>query len=99
MPAIPARVLEPHIVPALRNLRAVIRNVSDSPLDEDLKYDLLFRLRNKEDEFMRAGNLLAAISLEVTADPPGRSRRDASSASPRCSPTGRTRKSKMSSWG
>ena len=67
----PSRVLEPHIVPALRNLRAVIRNVSDSPLDEDLKYDLLFRLRNKEDEFMRAGNLLAAISLEVTADPHG----------------------------
>jgi LmbE family N-acetylglucosaminyl deacetylase len=67
----PSRVLEPHIVPALRNLRAVIRNVSDSPLDEDLKYDVLFRLRNKEDEFMRAGNLLAAISLEVTADPHG----------------------------
>ena len=67
----PSRVLEPHIVPALRNLRAVIRNVSDASLDEDLKYDLLFRLRNKEDEFMRAGNLLAAISLEVTADPRG----------------------------
>ncbi len=67
----PSRVLEPHIVPALRNLRAVIRNVSDSSLDEDVKYDLLFRLRNKEDEFMRAGNLLAAISLEVIADPHG----------------------------
>jgi LmbE family N-acetylglucosaminyl deacetylase len=67
----PSRVLEPHIVPALRNLRAVIRNVSDSSLDEDVKYDLLFRLRNKEDEFMRAGNLLAAISLEVIADPRG----------------------------
>jgi LmbE family N-acetylglucosaminyl deacetylase len=67
----PSRVLEPHIVPALRNLRAVIRNVSDSSLDEDVKYDLLFRLRNKEDEFMRAGNLLAGISLEVTADPRG----------------------------
>ncbi|HTS77197.1 MAG TPA: PIG-L family deacetylase [Bryobacteraceae bacterium] len=63
----PSRVLEPHIVPALRNLRAVIRNVSDSQVDPDLKYDLLFRLRNKEDEFMRAGNLLAAISLEVAA--------------------------------
>jgi LmbE family N-acetylglucosaminyl deacetylase len=67
----PSRVLDPHIVPALRNLRAVIRNVSDSSLEEDVKYDLLFRLRNKEDEFMRAGNLLAGISLEVTADPRG----------------------------
>ena len=31
----PARVLEPHVVPALRNLRAVIRNVSDANIDED----------------------------------------------------------------
>lgn len=63
----PARVLEPHIVPALRNLRALIRNVSASSLNEDAKYDLLFRLRNKEDEFMRAGSLLSGISLEVAA--------------------------------
>ena len=64
----PSRVLESHIAPALRNLRAVIRNVSDASIDEDAKYDLLFRLRNKEDEFMRAGNLLAAVSFEVLAD-------------------------------
>jgi LmbE family N-acetylglucosaminyl deacetylase len=65
----PSRVLEPHIVPALRNLRAVIRNVSDAPLDEAAKYELLFRLRNKEDEFMRAGTLLAGVSFEVLANP------------------------------
>lgn len=63
----PGRVLEPHIVPALRNLRALIRSVSGLPLGEDAKYDLLFRLRNKEDEFMRAGNLLSGISLDVAA--------------------------------
>ena len=33
------------------------------------KYDLLFRLRNKEDEFMRAANLLAGVSFEVLVDP------------------------------
>ena len=65
----PSRVLEPHIVPALRNLRAVIRNVSDAAIDESAKYELLFRLRNKEDEFMRAGTLLAGVSFEVLANP------------------------------
>jgi LmbE family N-acetylglucosaminyl deacetylase len=65
----PSRVLEPHVVPALRNLRAVIRNVSDAAIDESAKYDLLFRLRNKEDEFMRAGTLLAGVSFEVLTDP------------------------------
>jgi len=63
----PSRVLEPHIVPALRNLRAVIRNVSDASIDPDAKYDLLFRLRNKEDEFMHAGALLAGVAFEVAA--------------------------------
>lgn len=61
----PWRVLETHVAPALRSLRAVIRNVSDASLDREAKYDLLFRLRNKEDEFVRAGNLLAAVSLDV----------------------------------
>ncbi len=63
----PSRVIEPHIAPALRNLRVVIRNVSDAHLDEDAKYELLFRLRNKEDEFMHAGNLLAGISFDMAA--------------------------------
>ncbi len=63
----PSRVIEPHIVPALRNLRVVIRNVSESQMDEDAKYELLFRLHNKEDEFMHAGNLLAGISFEMAA--------------------------------
>ena len=63
----PSRVIEPHIAPALRNLRVVIRNVSDAPIDEDAKYELLFRLRNKEDEFMHAGNLLAGVSFKMTA--------------------------------
>jgi LmbE family N-acetylglucosaminyl deacetylase len=66
----PARMVEPHIAPALRNLRALIQNVTDAPIDEDAKYDLLFRLRNKEDEFMRAGNLLLGLSLEALVDPP-----------------------------
>jgi len=66
----PARVVEPHIAPALRNLRALIQNVTNSQVDEDAKYDLLFRLRNKEDEFMRAGNLLLGLSLEALVDPP-----------------------------
>ncbi len=63
----PSRVIEPHIAPALRNLRVVIRNVSDAQIDEDAKYELLFRLRNKEDEFMHAGNLLAGVSFEMSA--------------------------------
>jgi LmbE family N-acetylglucosaminyl deacetylase len=61
----PSRVLEPHVVPALRNLRAVIRNVSDASIDADPKYELLFRLRNKEDEFMHAGALLSGIAFET----------------------------------
>jgi LmbE family N-acetylglucosaminyl deacetylase len=65
----PSRVLEQHIAPALRSLRAVIRSVGDTPIEEDAKYDLLFRLRNKEDEFMRAGDLLAGVSFEVLVDP------------------------------
>jgi LmbE family N-acetylglucosaminyl deacetylase len=66
----PARVVEPHIAPALRNVRALIQNVTSSQIDEDAKYDLLFRLRNKEDEFMRAGNLLLGLSLEALVDAP-----------------------------
>jgi hypothetical protein len=54
----------------LRNLRALIQNVTNAQIDEDAKYDLLFRLRNKEDEFMRAGNLLLGLSLEALVDPP-----------------------------
>ena len=69
----PARVVEPHIAPALRNLRALIQNVTNAQIDEDAKYDLLFRLRNKEDEFMRAGNLLLGLSLEALVDPPHQS--------------------------
>lgn len=64
----PARVVEPHIAPALRNLRALIQNVTNAQIDEDAKYDLLFRLRNKEDEFMRAGNLLLGLSLDALVD-------------------------------
>ncbi|MBZ5605408.1 MAG: PIG-L family deacetylase, partial [Acidobacteriia bacterium] len=63
----PSRVLEPDVVPALRNLRAVIRNVSEASIDPEVKYDLLFRLRNKEDEFMRAVTLLAGIAFEVAS--------------------------------
>jgi len=63
----PSRVIEPHIAPALRNLRVLIRNVSDANIDEAAKYELLFRLRNKEDEFVRAANLLAGISFQVSA--------------------------------
>ena len=66
----PARVVEPHIAPALRNVRALIQNVTNAQIDEDAKYDLLFRLRNKEDEFMRAGNLLLGLSLEALVDAP-----------------------------
>jgi LmbE family N-acetylglucosaminyl deacetylase len=66
----PARVVEPHIAPALRNVRALIQNVTAAQIDEDAKYDLLFRLRNKEDEFMRAGNLLLGLSLEPLVDAP-----------------------------
>ncbi len=65
----PSRVLAPYIAPALRNLRIVIQTVTNSSIDQDAKYDLLFRLRNKENEFVRAGNLLAGVSLEVLADP------------------------------
>jgi LmbE family N-acetylglucosaminyl deacetylase len=63
----PSRVIEAHIAPALRNLRVVIRLVSDAQMDEDAKYELLFRLRNKEDEFMHAGNVLAGVSFEMSA--------------------------------
>src|SRR5579862_7709427 len=63
----PSRLVETHIAPALRNLRAVIRNVSDSSIEETAKDELLFRLRNKEDEFVRAANLLTGISFEVSA--------------------------------
>jgi len=68
----PSRVVEPHIAPALRNLRAVLQNVTDAQIDEDAKYNLLFLLRNKEDEFMRAGNLLLGVSFDpVVAAPIG----------------------------
>ena len=65
----PSRVIAPHIAPALNNLRAVIRNVSDSSIDSKAKDELLFRLRNKEVEFVRAVNRLAGVSLEVLAEP------------------------------
>ena len=67
----PSRVIEPHLAPALRNLRAVIRKVSEASLEDPAKYELLFRLRNKEDEFIRAANLLAGISFEALAEPRG----------------------------
>src|SRR5262249_28533775 len=55
----------------LRSLRAIIQNVSESQIDEGAKYELLFRLRNKSDEFVNAGNLLAGVSFEVLADANG----------------------------
>jgi LmbE family N-acetylglucosaminyl deacetylase len=67
----PSRVLEQHIAPALRSLRAIIQNVTESQIDEGAKYDLLFRLRNKVDEFVNAGNLLAGVSFEVLVNSPG----------------------------
>ena len=79
----PARVVEPHIAPALRNVRALIQNVTNAQIDEDAKYDLLFRLRNKEDEFMRAGNLLLGLSLEALVDAPRRRRTRTSPETPR----------------
>ena len=66
----PSRVIEPQIVPALRNLRALIRKVNDASINRDVKHDLLFRLRNKEDEFVHAGNLLAGVSFEALVDAP-----------------------------
>ncbi len=66
----PSRVLEQHVAPALRNLRAIIQNVSGSQIDEAAKFELLFRLRNKTDEFVRAGNLLAGVSFDVLVNPP-----------------------------
>src|SRR5258707_3076412 len=65
----PSRILEQHVAPALRSLRAIIQNVSDSQIDEAAKFELLFRLRNKTDEFVRAGNLLAGVAFEVLVDP------------------------------
>src|SRR5262249_12748016 len=61
----PSKVIEPHVVPALRNLRAVIRNVAAADLDSAAKYELLFRLRNKESEFVHAVELLAGIVFEA----------------------------------
>jgi len=66
----PSRVVEPHIVPTLRNLRAVLQNVTEAQVDENAKYDLLFLLRNKEDEFMRAGNLLLGVSFDPVVSAP-----------------------------
>ena len=74
--------MEAHIAPALRNLRALIQNVTNAQIDEDAKYDLLFRLRNKEDEFMRAGNLLLGLSLEALVDAPTTPAPDAPPAQP-----------------
>lgn len=64
----PSRVIGPHLAPALRNLRAIIENVRDSEIDPAAKYDLLFRLRNKEEEMERAAGLLAGVSFEAQAD-------------------------------
>jgi LmbE family N-acetylglucosaminyl deacetylase len=68
-PRDPSRVLEQHVAPALRSLRAIIQNVSDAEIEEAAKFELLFRLRNKNDEFVRAGNLLAGIAFEVLVNP------------------------------
>jgi LmbE family N-acetylglucosaminyl deacetylase len=63
----PSKVVEPQILPALRNLRAVIKNINEAKLDSAMKHDLLFRLRNKEDEFVRAVQLLAGIVFEANS--------------------------------
>jgi len=65
----PSAVLVRHITPALRSLRAVIRNVDGLSAGEDGENELLYRLRNKEEEFVRCGNLLTGVSLDVLVDP------------------------------
>ena len=65
----PSRVLGLHVAPALGRLRLLIQSVERSAINQEARFDLLFRLRNKEDEFVRAGNLLTGVSYEVLVDP------------------------------
>ncbi len=66
----PGKVVEPRLAPALKAVREIIATVNAAPLPEDAKYDLLFRLRNKEQEMVKAGNLLTGVSFEVLVDAP-----------------------------
>ncbi len=66
----PGKVVEPRLAPALKAVREIIATVNAAPLPDDAKYDLLFRLRNKEQEMVKAGNLLTGVSFEVRVDAP-----------------------------
>ncbi len=66
------KVVESYIAPALKSVRELMAIVRAAQLPEDAKYDLLFRLRNKEQEMVKAGNLLTGVSFEVLVDAPVR---------------------------
>ena len=68
----PGKIVESYVAPALKTVRELIATVNAAQLAEDAKYDLLFRLRNKEQEMVKAGNLLSGLSFEVLVDAPAR---------------------------
>ncbi len=62
----PSTVVEAYLAPSLKTLRAVLRKAENAKAPEDL----LFRLRNKQTEFVTAANRLLSLSLDATVDPP-----------------------------
>lgn len=62
-------VVAPLLVAGTRHLRRAIGMVERTTLNETVKDELLFRLRNKEREFNEALNLALGLSLEVVVEP------------------------------
>ena len=61
----------PHLVNGLRTTRGLIEKIQETGTNSREQSHLLFLLRNKEQEFMRAANAALGVSLEVFVQPAG----------------------------
>ena len=61
----------PHLVSGLRTTRGLIEKIQEADINSSEQSHLLFLLRNKEQEFMRAANAALGVSLEVFVQPTG----------------------------
>ncbi len=61
----------PHLVNGLRTTRGLIEKIQEAGTNSSEQSHLLFLLRNKEQEFMRAANAALGVSLEVFVQPAG----------------------------
>ncbi len=58
----------PPLVSGLKRVREISRQVTVTPIDEQVKYELLFALRNKESDFEEALRLAHQLRVDAVAD-------------------------------